>query len=147
MDISMEAVPSSDSGAKLKAASPYESVSFINYMHPRHFRDQKKRKKVRSFVASTSRRKSRQAGSERDGPDEEHALQTQLESKSNALNCALPARSASKCAQLSASNISAQGMTIARYAAGPRNDPFNSFPIAANGCVPHAVDVYKANPV
>jgi hypothetical protein len=148
MNNGLETAISSTSVEIAEESAPNDDAVLVNYKHPRRPLAQKKRRPARSFVTDRSERKPRQGKTGTDERTRGVESEGSPELESDSLDTLLPSRSSPHFSRATTSSRqSFETLRLARYGAGPRNDPFSAYPIPANGSVPYAVDVCKNNPV
>jgi hypothetical protein len=139
MNISQRVAVSPKPGSRLEKCTPNSGIN-------RHCAklEQNQRKAVRLFPANTSQQKLRKAiTSKADGnfggqdPEESH------QHGPNEVDETSPLRPAQRLLHPPTSREAVKKLRVARYGAGPRNDPFGVYPIPADGSVPRAVDICK----
>ncbi len=122
--------------------APSEDLVFINYTHPSHLRDKKKRKQVASFVTLTQKRRERQVKPRRRSSIAEKQLNTASSDDSKANDDTETKKPDVNNAELLLEKWEPKRLQLERRG-GPRTDPFRAYPVKPEGCVPWAVDFCK----
>lgn len=152
MNLGPEAVVSSTCVDKAEKSAPGDDGLSTKHTRPRRPLQQKKAKGAHSLACSKPERKSRRAKPKIDHRAPRAESGDSLELEAGASDTLLPLRPSSQPPPSATSETDSSGteasetLQLARYGAGPRKDPFSAYPIPADGCVPHAVDVCKNNP-
>lgn len=147
MSISLKLAVSPKLASRAGKSLPSGDAAAANSKHPRRQLDSKTREAACFFKTgisepNSSRAKSRISGSSY-GADRRDSGEVEVDE----LESRLPASSASQRSHPpSARREACKKLQLARYGAGPRKDPFSTYPIPARGYVPHAVDVCKDGP-
>jgi hypothetical protein len=140
MNISLRVAVSPKPGSRLEKCKPNSDIN-------RHCSklEQNQRKAVRLFPTNTSERKPRKANTSKvDGSFGGNDLEESHQHGPDDVDETSPLRPAQRLSHPPTSRREAvKKLRVARYGAGPRNDPFSVYPIPANGSVPRAVDICK----
>ena len=124
---------------------------FINYSHPSELKDRAKRRKVSHYAAKPAKPRANLASKHRPGTFQ---WRRALPSTPPDSNDGTPAPPSLSTLSTSASSEEETVEEVVRLPtppletwtyAGTRGDPFNAFPIQADGLVPLAIDYYKSH--
>jgi hypothetical protein len=144
MNISLRVAVSPKPGSRAEKSGPNDGADFANDTRLCYKLGQKQRKAVRPLPSNTSEQKPRKAKSKIDGSSQGPVPEDSHQRGSDEVDETSPLRPAERLSHPPASRREVvKKLRLARYGAGPRNDPFSVYPIPADGSVPHAVDICK----